>query len=59
MGKSRGMGFIDWLQLSFIILRLCNVITWKWTVVLAPYIVVLMAIIASATIEFVKEEQLN
>lgn len=31
-----GIGFIGLLQLAFIILKLCNVITWSWGLVLLP-----------------------
>lgn len=41
-------GFIDMLTLTFIILKLCGVITWSWVFVLAPiWIVVLIAGIAT------------
>ena len=32
----RGMGFLDVLQIVFIVLKLCKVITWKWVFVLIP-----------------------
>ena len=31
-----GVGFIGLLQVAFIVLKLCNVITWSWWWVLAP-----------------------
>ena len=34
-----GTTFVLLLQLSFIILKLCNVITWSWVFVLMPLIV--------------------
>ena len=34
-----GTIFVLLLQLSFIILKLCNVITWSWVFVLMPLIV--------------------
>ena len=34
-----GTTFILLLQLAFIILKLCNVITWSWVFVLMPLIV--------------------
>lgn len=45
-----GIGFVGLLQLAFIILKLCNVITWSWGLVLLPLfisagIVVLILII--------------
>lgn len=32
----KGMGFLDVLQIVFIVLKLCKVITWKWVFVLIP-----------------------
>ena len=39
--KTTGAGtiFVLLLQLAFIILKLCNVITWSWVLVLMPLIV--------------------
>lgn len=34
--SSGGVGFTGLLALTFIILKLCNVITWSWWWVLAP-----------------------
>ena len=34
-----GVTFVMLLQLAFIILKLCNVITWKWVLVLMPLLV--------------------
>lgn len=34
-----GTTFVLLLQLAFIILKLCNVITWSWVFVLMPLIV--------------------
>lgn len=31
-----GIGFVGVLQIIFIVLKLCNVITWSWLWVLAP-----------------------
>ena len=31
-----GVGFVGLLQLVFIVLKLCKVITWSWWVVLLP-----------------------
>ena len=49
--NTRGIGFVGLLQIAFIVLKLCNVITWAWIWVLAPawiYVlfVILMVIIA-------------
>ncbi len=35
MDKNR-MGFLEWLQLILITLKLCGVITWTWGLVLWP-----------------------
>lgn len=31
-----GITFIGLLQVTFIVLKLCNIITWPWTIVLIP-----------------------
>ena len=38
-GAGGGFTFVMLLQLAFIILKLCNVITWNWVLVLMPLIV--------------------
>lgn len=39
-GAARGgVGFVGLLQLVFIVLKLCNVITWSWWAVLLPTII--------------------
>lgn len=35
-GATGGAGFIELLQLVFIVLKLCKVINWSWLWVLAP-----------------------
>lgn len=35
--NSGGMGFIGWLQLAFIILKIIGVIHWSWLWVLSPF----------------------
>ena len=35
-GTRSGVSFMSLLQLTFIILKLCNVITWSWWLVLIP-----------------------
>lgn len=35
-GNKNTIGFIGLLQIAFIILKLCNVITWSWFWVLSP-----------------------
>lgn len=33
-----GMGFVSMLQIAFIVLKLCGVITWSWWFVMMPYL---------------------
>lgn len=43
--ENNGMTFGDWLQLAFIILKLCGVIHWSWLLVLTPlWVTVILAI---------------
>lgn len=35
-GGSGGIGFAGLLTIAFIVLKLCNVITWSWVWVLSP-----------------------
>lgn len=35
-GATGGVGFVELLQLVFIVLKLCKVINWSWLWVLAP-----------------------
>lgn len=35
--NSGGMGFVDWLQLTFIILKIIGAIHWSWFWVLSPF----------------------
>lgn len=37
--SSSGIGFFGMLQIVFIVLKLCNVITWSWWLVLLPTII--------------------
>lgn len=34
-----GISFIGLLQIVFIVLKLCNIITWHWALVLLPLII--------------------
>ena len=34
--KSGGISFVGLLTIAFIVLKLCNVITWSWVWVLSP-----------------------
>ena len=49
-----GIGFVGLLQIAFIVLKLCKVITWKWWVVMLPTIISggLIAVVILATIIF-------
>ena len=38
-GAGVGVTFVMLLQLAFIILKLCNVITWNWVLVLMPMLI--------------------
>ena len=38
-GSGVGVTFAMLLQIAFIILKLCNVITWRWVLVLMPLLV--------------------
>ena len=40
-----GIGFCGLLTIAFIILKLCNVITWSWFWVLSPIIIPLIIIL--------------
>lgn len=37
--ENYGLGFVGALQIAFIVLKLCNVINWKWWVVLLPSLI--------------------
>ena len=39
IGEGTGCTFVMLLQLAFIILKLCGVITWSWVLVLMPLLV--------------------
>ena len=43
--SSAGIGFIGVLQVAFIILKLCGVITWKWAWVLSPMWISTLAVV--------------
>ena len=44
-----GIGFVGVLQVAFIVLKLCKVISWSWLLVLAPtWIDVLLCILVFA-----------
>jgi hypothetical protein len=37
------MKILNWLQLALIVLKLCNVVTWPWELVLLPLILLYAA----------------
>ena len=37
--ESSGIGFVGVLQVAFIVLKLCKVITWSWWAVFLPAII--------------------
>lgn len=39
-----GIGFFGLLQIAFIVLKLCKVITWSWFWVLSPMIITLILV---------------
>ena len=43
--KSVGLGVIDIVQIVFIILKLCKLISWSWWVVLIPFWISLIMVI--------------
>lgn len=43
--SSGGMGFLGVLQIVFIVLKLCKVITWSWWAVLIPLWIELAVIV--------------
>ena len=36
---NKGMGILDYLGIVFVILKLLNVITWSWLLVISPFII--------------------
>ena len=43
--SSGGMGFLGVLQIVFIVLKLCKVITWSWWEVLIPLWIELVVVV--------------
>lgn len=43
--SSGGMGFLGVLQIVFIVLKLCKVITWSWWAVLIPLWIELVVVV--------------
>lgn len=44
--SSSGIGFFGLLQVAFIVLKLCNVITWSWWIVMLPAMIGTMIFLA-------------
>lgn len=55
--NNQGMGFIGWLQLLFIFLKLLNLITWTWWWVWSPFLLmaVLTVLLAVLLLIFTKD----
>lgn len=45
-GASGGLGFAGLLQVAFIVLKLCKVISWSWLWVLAPSWIMALLVVA-------------
>lgn len=45
-GASGGIGFLGLLTVAFVILKLCNVISWSWWWVLAPIWIPTLLVVA-------------
>lgn len=54
--RSGGIGFVGLLQICFLVLKLCDVISWSWVWVLAPIwisaAIGILAIIAIVIVAF-------
>ena len=48
--KSSGIGIIGVVQIVFLILKLTNLVTWPWHVVLAPIIIEVLLILLALVI---------
>ena len=48
-----GIGFCGLLTVAFIVLKLCNVITWSWWWVLAPLWIPLTVVLVAVFIVFI------
>ena len=49
----RSIGFLDLLQITFIVLKFCNVIDWSWFWVLSPMIISIALMIIFFIILFI------
>lgn len=65
--SSGGIGFFSLLTITFIVLKLCNVISWPWVWVLAPLwisfgivvLLVLVTIISAIIVKYIKQKKEN
>ena len=55
-----GIGFVELLQIVFIVLKLCKVINWKWIFVLMPLwlstIIYLIVVVIALIIVYLKNK---
>ena len=51
----KGMGFLEWLMLAFVVLKVAHVINWSWWLVLVPLWIILALIVFVAIIEAVAD----
>lgn len=51
-GGGAGIGFVEVLQVAFIVLKLCKVINWNWIWVLAPTWIGLIVVVIICCIMF-------
>lgn len=49
----RSIGFLDLLQITFIVLKFCNVIDWSWFLVLSPMLISITLMIIFFIILFI------
>ena len=52
---SRGMGFLEWLMLASVVLKLAHVINWSWWLVLTPLWIIIALIVFMAIVEAVSD----
>ena len=55
--SNTGMTFLDVLQIVFIVLKLCGVITWSWKIVLIPLWIELTGLVVVITILLIAKKR--
>lgn len=55
MKKTNGIGFVGLLGIAFIVLKLCNVISWSWVWVLAPIWIPVVLLIVLVIIQIFRD----